>query len=218
MVSMSLAAAFWVALHLLVAGPLRAPLAARIGEQGFRGLFSLLSAVGLAWLILAYRGAPLVPLWQPIPGALYIAMLLMLLAFILLALGLGARNPTLVGADMMLKDQLPVYSVTRITRHPMLWAFALWAIAHLLANGHLAALLLFGAILVTALYGMVSIDRKRRRSSGRAWDTFAATTSRVPFAAIMARRNSLRFDELPVWRIAVGVVLFVAALRLHGFV
>ncbi|HEX7970047.1 MAG TPA: NnrU family protein, partial [Stellaceae bacterium] len=174
--------------------------------------------VGLAWLILAYRAAPVVPLWEPIPGALYIAMLLMLLAFILLALGLGAGNPTLAGADMILKDQLPVYGVTRITRHPLLWVFALWAIAHLLANGHLAALLLFGAILVTALNGMVSIDRKRRRALGRAWDTFAAATSRVPFAAIVAGRNSLRLEELPVWRIAVGVVLFGAALWLHGFI
>ena len=69
MVSMILAALYWIALHLGVAGPLRPALAGRLGETGFRGLFSLLSAVGLAWLIFAFRAAPLVPLWGPLPGA-----------------------------------------------------------------------------------------------------------------------------------------------------
>jgi uncharacterized membrane protein len=216
MVSMILAALCWIALHLGVAGPLRPALAGRLGETGFRGLFSLLSAVGLAWLILAFLTAPLVPLWGPLPGAPAIALVLVLLAFELLVLSLGASNPTLAGPDMLLKDQLPVRGVTRITRHPMLWAFALWAFAHLLTNGDAAGALLFGAILVTALNGMVSIDRKRRRLLGPAWDAFAEATSRVPFAAIIAGRNTLRLDELPLWRLILGVVLFVVALWLHG--
>ena len=216
MVSMILAAAFWVALHFAVAGPLRPRLAARLGEQAFRGVFSLLSAAGLVWLILAYRAAPQVPLWQPIPGAAYIAIVLMFVAFLLLAFSIGAANPTLAGADMLLKDRLPIRGITRITRHPGLWAFALWALAHLLANGDLAGVLLFGAILVTALNGMVSIDRKRRRVLGQSWDAFAAATSRVPFGAIVAGRNSLHLEELSLWRAAVGVALFAAALWLHG--
>jgi uncharacterized membrane protein len=216
MVSMILAALCWIALHLGVAGPLRPALAGRLGETGFRGLFSLLSAVGLAWLILAFLTAPLVPLWGPLPGGPVIALVLVLLAFELLVLSLGANNPTLAGPDMLLKDRLPVHGVTRITRHPMLWAFALWAFAHLLTNGDAAGALLFGAILVTALNGMVSIDRKRRRLLGPAWDAFAEATSRVPFAAIIAGRNTLRLDELRLWRLILGVVLFVVALWLHG--
>lgn len=218
MVSMILAAAFWVALHFVVAGPLRPLLAARLGEQGFRGVFALLSAVGLAWLVLAYRAAPYMPLWQPVPGAAYIAMLLMFVAFLLLAFGIGAGNPTLAGADMLLKDQLPIRGITRITRHPGLWAFALWALAHLLANGDVAGVLLFGAILVTALNGMVSIDRKRHRALGPGWEAFAAQTSRMPFAAILAGRNTLHVEELSPWRAAVGTALFALALWLHGVI
>jgi uncharacterized membrane protein len=215
MVSMILAAAFWVALHFLVARPLRPALAARLGEQGFRGVFSVLSAVGLAWLIFAFRAAPYVALWPPLPGMRYVALVLVFLAFILFPFSISAVNPTLAGADMLLKDRLPVQGMTRITRHPGLCAFALWAIAHLLVNGDVAGVLLFGAILVTALNGMVSIDRKRRRALGPAWDAFAAATSRIPFGAILAGRNRLHLDELSPRPAAIGVALFAAALWLH---
>ena len=215
MLAISLAAAFWVALHFLVAGPLRPPLAARLGEQGFRGVFSALSAAGLAWLIFAFRAAPYVPLWPPQPGGRYLALVLVFLAFILFPFSIARSNPTLAGTDMILQDRLPVHGMTRITRHPGLCAFALWAIAHLIVNGDLAGVLLFGAILVTALNGMISIDRKRRRALGPAWDAFAAATSRVPFGAILAGRNRLHLEELSPWPAAIGVALFVAALWLH---
>ena len=217
MASLAYAVLFWVVLHLAVAGPLRPALADRLGEAGFRALFSILSAAGLVGLILAYRAAPYVPLWPAPPGARHAAMLLMLIAFVLLVFGASGSNPTSPAvARLAGRGELPVHGITRITRHPMLWAFALWAVAHLLNNGHLAALLLFGAILVTALNGMASIDRKRRRALGPLWDKFAARTSILPFAAILAGRNELRPGELSPARIAVGIALFAAALLLHG--
>src|SRR5918912_150848 len=80
---------------------------------------------------------------------LMLAALLVLIAFVLLVFGASADNPTSPAADRMKPGELPVRGITRITRHPMLWAFALWALAHLIVNGHLAGVLLFGAILVT---------------------------------------------------------------------
>jgi uncharacterized membrane protein len=218
MTSLVLAALFWIALHAGLAGPARPTLARRLGENGFRGLFSALSLVGLVWLGWAYRAAPGVPLWGPIPGARVVALALMLAAFVLLVLGATGDNPTSPAIDALDKQHLPVKGVTRITRHPMLWAFALWAAAHLLVNGDAASLLLFGAILVTALNGMVSIDRKRRRALGPAWDDFERHTSRVPFAAILAGRNELRWSEIAPLRLAAGVALFAAALWLHPLV
>lgn len=214
MLSLALAALFWVVLHLGVAGPLRPVLHARLGEMGYRGLFSALSAAGLVWLALAYRGAPYEPLWSPAP--LWVPAVLVFLGFVLLACSLGPTNPTQVGAKPV-GDGLPVFGVTRITRYPMLWAFALWALAHLTVNGHWAGVLLFGAILVTALNGMVSIDRKQAARLGPAWDDFARRTSRLPFAAILAGRGQLAIGELALWRLGLGIVLFVAALWLHGF-
>lgn len=217
MLSLALAAIFWVVLHLVVAGPLRPGLAARLGELGYLGLFSIASALGLVWLVLAYRAAPYVALWAPVPGGFWIAAVLVGLGFIFLAYGLGPANPTQVSSERLGAAGLRVTGISRITRHPILWAFSLWAAAHLVANGHLAGLLLFGAILVTALNGMRSIDRKQARRLGPAWDDFAAQTSRVPFAAILAGRGELHLAELALWRFGLGILLFAAALWLHGF-
>jgi uncharacterized membrane protein len=214
MLSLALAALFWVVLHLGGAGPLRPALAGRLGEMGYSGLFSVLSAVGLVWLALAYRAAPYALLWEPAP--FWIPAVLVLLGFVLLAYSLGPSNPTQVGAERM-GSALPVAGITRITRHPMLWAFTLWALAHLTVNGHWAGVLLFGAILVTAVNGMASIDRKRAARLGPVWDDFARRTSRLPFAAILSGRSELALGELALWRLGLGIALYVAALWLHGF-
>src|SRR5688572_831067 len=161
MIAHALACAAWFLLHVLVAGVWRPALAARLGENGFRSLFSVLSAISLGLMIWTYTLAPTVWLWLPSAQLNAAAVLIMALAFLLLATGLRASNPTLAGADLLLRDRLPVTGITRVTRHPGLWAFVLWAVAHMIANGDLATLLLCAAIAVTALNGMWSIDRKK---------------------------------------------------------
>ena len=91
--------------------------------------------------------------------------MLVFLAFLLVVVGAGATNPTDTH-HRMIDNKVPVYGITRVTRHPRLCGITLWGIAHLLVNGNLAALIMFGALLVTAVNGMVSIDRKRRRALG----------------------------------------------------
>lgn len=218
MTTLAIAAAAWILLHFLVAGTFRPAIAGRVGEHAFRGLFSVLSALSLGFLIWAYRGTPFVPLWNFGIGALHLAKLLVFIACFLLVGSLTPRNPNLAGADFLLKDQLPAEGLIRVTRHPMLWAFTFWAIAHVLANGHLAALLLFGAILVTALNGMYSIDRKQQRRHGAAWDAFAAKTSLVPFLAIVQGRNRFVFREYGLARVAIACALFLILMYGHGYV
>jgi uncharacterized membrane protein len=217
MASLALAALYWVLLHFIVAGPARPTFAALLGERGFQGMFALLSAAGLGWLIVAYVHAPEQLLWICPPGGRVAALVIVFIAFILFAYGAipSATSPAVAALP---QDHLPVVGITRITRDPMLWSFALWAAAHLLANGDVASALLFGAILVTALNGMVSIDRKRRRALGAVWDEFTAHTSIIPFAAIVAGRNELRLEELPLWRAVLGLALFLAALLAHPYV
>ena len=218
MTSMSLAAMFWLGLHLIVAGPLRLPLVDKLGERTFRGIFSLLSVAGLVWFIVAYRMAPWVPLWPTTAALGWLAFVLVFLGFLLTVVGIGPMNPTETNAPRMIASKLPVYGITRITRHPRLCGVSLWAIAHLLVNGHLAALLMFGALLVTALNGMVSIDRKRRRTFAALWDEFEAQTSRLPFAAILSGRTRFALAEFHVWQVALAVALFSSVLWLHGIV
>lgn len=218
MTTLAIASAAWIMLHALVAGTFRPAIAGSVGEHAFRGIFSVLSVLSLGFLIWAYRDAPFVPLWDFGIGAGHLAKLLVFIAGFLLVGSLTPRNPNLAGADLLLKDALPAEGLIRITRHPMLWAFTFWAIAHLLANGHLAALMLFGAILVTAQNGMYSIDRKQQRRHGAAWDAFAARTSLIPFLAILQGRNQFVFREYGLARVAIACALFLILLYGHGTV
>jgi uncharacterized membrane protein len=106
----------------------------------------------------------------------------------------------------------------RITRHPFLWGVALWALVHLAANGDLASTIFFGSLLVLALGGTTTIDAKRRRVFGDAWQRFADVTSNVPFAAILTGRNSLgpALREIGLLRPAIAIVAYTAFFALHG--
>jgi uncharacterized membrane protein len=218
MTSMSLAAAFWLGLHIIVAGPLRSALVDKLGERYFFGIFSLLSIAGLVWFVAAYRVAPYVPLWPTIPALGWLVFALVFLGFLLVVLGSGPTNPTDTRGLRMIDSKVPVYGITRVTRHPRLCGVSLWATAHLLVNGQLAALLMFGSLLVTTVNGMVSIDRKRRRTLGAVWDAFEKQTSRVPFAAILSGRARFEPAEFQVWQVALAVAIFAGVFWLHGII
>jgi uncharacterized membrane protein len=210
------AAGFFLAIHFGVAGTkLRDVIVARIGMKRYRAVFSLLSLAGLVWLVSAYVGAPVEPLWSAPFWTNYVAIVLMLFAFLLVVIGLTTPNPTAASFESRLAREDVVRGMIRVTRHPFLWGVALWALAHLLVNGDAASLVLFGSLLLLALAGTVSIDAKRRREFGDRWDRFAAATSNVPFAAIGSGRNRLAAGEIGAWRIVLAVALFALVLYLH---
>lgn len=124
---------------------------AQMGEGGWKGLYSLLSFVGLALIVWGYGQARFDPvhLYTPPTGLRHLSALLMLPVFpLLLAPYLPGRIKTL-------------------TRHPMLVATKLWAVAHLLANGTLADVLLFGGFLVWAVADRISVKRRERAGQAR---------------------------------------------------
>lgn len=134
----------------IVAEPWRAGVIERLGEHKWKALYSLVSVAGFVLLVWGYglaRQAPLV-LWQPPPGTRHLASLLTLVAFVLLAAAYVPGNG--------LKARL---------RHPMVLAVKVWALAHLLANGTLADLLLFGGFLLWAL-ASYRAARQRDRPAG----------------------------------------------------
>jgi uncharacterized membrane protein len=122
---------------------------ARLGESLWKGAYSLAAAVGLALIIWGYHLAQAQPLviWTPPSWLRYLGALLTAPAFVLLAAAYvpGNRIKAAVG-------------------HPMVAGVKLWAVAHLLANGTLAALLLFGAFLVWAVADFASARRRDRRA------------------------------------------------------
>ena len=216
MISLILAAAFFVGIHVFISGTkLRDRLVAQLGAQGFQGFFSLLSLVGLAWLGSAYGRAPSIDLWGKALAFRPAAMVLVLLAFVFVGVGLTTTSPTAVGGEAQLDQAEAARGILRITRHPFLWGVALWALTHLILNGDAASLVLFGSLLLLALVGPLSIDAKRQRVFGSKWARFAAVTSNVPFVAIVQGRNVLKLGELGLWRIAVGLAAYVALLLSH---
>jgi len=217
MLSLLLAALFFVGIHLVVAGTaLRDRLIARLGAGPYRGLFSLASVAGIVWLCVAYDQAPVIVTWGTLVGLKPIALAGMLLAFGFAMLGLTTPSPTAAGGEALLGRGGAPIGIQRVTRHPFLWGVALWAAIHLAVNGDLASLLLFGSLGLLALLGTVSIDRKRQRAFGLAWQEFAAATSNLPFLAIAQGRNRLRLGEHRPWQWLAVLAGFGALLAVHA--
>ncbi len=208
-----LAALLWLALHLGLAGTrLRDAIVARIGERGFRGLFSAASVAGIVFLVASYNAAPTTPLWVAPAWLRWVVLLLMLPAFMLFIASLRG-NPTAVGGPGLAAEPR---GIQRVTRHPMLWSFALWAALHLLANGDSASLVFFGTFLLTALAGMPSIDAKLARRDPAGWAALAGRTSILPFGAILAGRNRLVLGEIGLVPLFFGLLLYSGLLHAHA--
>jgi len=219
MLLLSAAAAGFIFIHIGVAGTkLRDAIVGAIGEKAFQAVFSLVS-LGLIWLtVQGYNAAPYQDVWGHQEWARHLLWLLMLPAVLLMIIGLTTPNPTSAGQDGKLAEDEPAKGIVRITRHPFLTAVILWGVSHLIINGDLASIILFGAMTLTAALGTTSIDKKRQRKDPDNWQRFAAVTSIMPFGAIMAGRNSLKLGELGWWRIALGLIVYVGLLHSHGMI
>jgi uncharacterized membrane protein len=223
MTTLFLAAVTFLAIHFIVAGTrLRDAIVAAIGERAYLGLFSVASVISIVWLAVAYNAAQAggedTQLYDLGPGMRHLGIPVIGLAFLLGVQGLMMPNPTAVMQDGAVGKADTIHGVLRITRHPFLWGVAIWSAFHLSANGDLASVVLFGMFLITALLGTVSIDAKRKRKLGAAWDDFANRTSNIPFAAAIGGRTPLKIGESFGWRFWVALVLFVAMLLAHAHV
>jgi uncharacterized membrane protein len=173
----------FVGTHFLMSHPLRTPMVARLGAGGFQGVYSLVSFATLGWAAYAFREAPIgMPLWSAGDALNIVATAIMFVASVLLA-GSFVGNPALPqpGADK-LATQSPT-GVFAITRHPMMWSFALWSLAHVLVSPRPAVLILSGFIAFLALGGAAGQDVKKARLMGDSWKGWVSRTSFVPRAA-----------------------------------
>jgi uncharacterized membrane protein len=215
MISLLGAALFFLGIHLFVSGTrLRDALIERLGEKRYRAVFSIASAIGLVWLAIVYGHAPHIALWPTIPAARIAALVLVLFGFLFVFVGLTTPTPTSVGQEDAVDR--PVDGILTVTRHPFLWGVAIWALAHLLAVGTAAGLVLFGTMLMLALIGPLSIDAKRRRVLGARWSLFASQTSNIPFAAVFAGRTRLRLTGVHWWQWFGGFAAYAVLLQWHA--
>ena len=115
-----------------------------------------------------------------------------------------------------MRDGAAARGVLRITRHPVMWGIALWALSHIAARGDAAAAVFFGSMLVLALSGTVLIDRRKRAALGEDWVRFARVTSNVPFLAVLSGRNRLNLAEIGWGRPLLAIVLYGVTWWLHA--
>jgi len=207
--SLVAATAAFLATHFVSSTPLRAKLVGAMGEWPYRGLYSLAAFATLAWMVWAYATAPHIHLWHGPRTPPYVAMPL---TFVLIACGYW-RNPTIVGAEKLLRSEDPARGIIRITRHPIMWAVMLWAATHIWARGDLKALVFFGGFFVLAALGTLLSDR--RKSSNPDWPRFAAVTSHVPFVAILQGRNRVAWREIGWLRPLIGIAVYFGVLAIH---
>lgn len=121
----------------------REGLVEKFGENGYKVFFSVASILGFILLVYGFANAPIIPIWTPPTWMRHLAMLLMLPAFILLV---AAYVPGRIKA---------------VVKHPMLTAVKTWALAHLLANGDLAGIILFGSFLAYAVYDRIALKHRQ---------------------------------------------------------
>lgn len=209
-----LATLAFIGIHALPATSLRAAAVRAVGEGAYQGLFSLASLAALIWMILEYGRAPFEGLW---PGLRLVPVAVLPVAFVLLACGALARNPTAAGQSRALKSEDPARGIIRITRHPVMWAIMLWAGAHMLAIGSLQAVIFFGGLLLLAAAGTTLQDARKAAQLGEDWRRFAVLTSNVPFLAVAQGRNRIVWSEIGWWRPAVGLTALGVLLWQHAW-
>ncbi len=178
-----LLAGFVVSHIVLAADPARPRLVALMGEKGFQGLYSLVSLGFLGGAIWAYRGLPPEIIWVAPQWAWSLSAVLMLLASILFVGSITPANKALAGVPA---NAQPPSGVMRITRHPMMWSFAIWAFVHATLSGSLPTVLLATGIGVLALVGAAHQDRRKLRQMGELWSSYESRTSYWPLGAQVA--------------------------------
>ncbi|MBL8699369.1 MAG: NnrU protein [Alphaproteobacteria bacterium] len=221
MTSLALAMLAFLGSHYVLSHPaVRPRLAGALGEQGFAAAYSAIAGLGLAAAIWTFARSPVVPLWTLGPLRNWVALAAMVSACVLFVAGLTQRNPTMVMSSIEPAGSDPAPGVLKVTRHPMMWAFGLWGLGHVAANGHVAAVLFFGGVAWLALGGMRRIDAKRALKDPEGFARLAAATSNVPFAAILGGRQSIVKTVLEVGplRIGAGLLLYALLVLAHPWI
>jgi uncharacterized membrane protein len=152
----------------------RAMLIGRIGEGPYKGLYSLAAAAGLVlivWGFGRYRDSGYITVWDPPFGLRHVTLPLMWFSFVAIAAAYA-----------------PAGRIKGMLHHPMLVGIKIWALAHLLANGDLGSLILFGSFLAWAVYDRIAVKRRgdpgAARSGFTAGDAIAVVLGSVAYGAM----------------------------------
>lgn len=215
----TLALALFVGSHFLPRiGGMRDRLIHRFGRRAYFSVYGLLSLTLLVWVIAAAGRAPYVELWPQLPWMRWVPNLAMPVAAMLITCGAGLPNPATLGGRRSAPYDPAAPGFAAVSRHPLFLALALWSGSHLLVNGDVAHVILFGSFACMALAVIPAFDAKARRTLGHEAPAFFASTAllspRPLFRPAWLRANGARL----ALRAALGLGLWIGALHLHGLV
>ncbi|MEE9313143.1 MAG: NnrU family protein [Rhizobiaceae bacterium] len=184
----------------------------RIGPRGFTTFYSGISLILLGWIIKAANDAPYVGLWDTAPWHYYFTQICMALAVIISALAIGRPNPLSFGGSNNHAFDPMEPGIIGIIRHPILASLFIWSFSHLIPNGDLAHLILFGAFSGFALLGMKIINRRNRRVLGsQEWERLTRKPQKRSIQIA-----SLNFLSRVLLAILIYAILFYSHERIIG--
>ena len=218
-VGLSIALVF-VGTHLgLASAPVRSRLVARFGELGFRGIFFLVAAVSFSvltvyWADHRLEGGPGLALGTS-PVLRWILMTGVVAGVALMVATFARYSGSPYDVERPNASR-PARGLERITRHPFFAGLALFAGAHALLATHLISAVLMAALAALSIVGPMHQDAKLARLRGKPFQDYVASTSGIPFAAIVAGRQPFAWREMPWVAIALGLAIAFGLRQVHG--
>lgn len=180
----------FLATHMIriLAPGFRRAMVQKFGENGWKGVHGLASILALVVLIYGWRQAPVVDLWFPPKGMAHLSVTLMLFAMICLVAGM-----------------LPAGHIATKAKHPMVLSVKIWALAHLLSNGDLASVLLFGSFLAWGVIARISLKRRQRAGEvtlrpfvSAKWDLASVAVGLLVWALFIWKLHALLIGVAPL--------------------
>lgn len=217
----TLAIALWAVLfvgtHVAISSnAIRPRLAATVGEQPYRGIYSLVSLATFIPLVIAFgrhkHAGPMLWDLRGVDPLRWLTWLLMLLAFTFLAAGLMNQSPAGMGGA---GRKVTPLGVLKLTRHPGFVAFSLFGFAHMLMNGYLGDVIFFATFPALSIIGGIHQDGRKEQELGDYYRKLEAETSFFPGLAIIDGRQTFTAMDLPWTAITVAMMLTVVTLILH---
>ncbi|MEP3422458.1 MAG: NnrU family protein [Erythrobacter sp.] len=196
----------FVGSHFAMSHSLRAPMMAALGNTGFQIVYSIVSLVTLAWVYFAFGDAP--PADLPGTGQIgWVIATVLVLPALVLHVGSLMGNPAMPTPKASEQARAEPKGVFKVTRHPMMWGFALWALSHIVLWWSIRTTIVALSIAILALVGAKLQDRKKQSQLGEDWAVWESRTSFWPRWSALAGAGALPW--------ALGLIFFVFFSWLH---
>lgn len=203
--------------HLIPTLPaVRTRLIRLCGRRAYFLLYGLASLGFLIVLIAAVSNAPYVELWPATEQRLLVPRIAMLVAVVFTIYGLAAPNPLSLTMNRRGQFNPDRPGVVGVVRHPALWAMLTWSMSHIVANGDVAHVVLFGTFAVMSVSGMSTIDRRRKATLGiDEWLRLSARAPALPLVPSLLAGWRPRPSASDIWPGLIGLCSFAALVFGH---